>query len=318
MKYFRPASFFFSIVLLQCTISAQPPVASPLPVLSEKLTRALNRTLENGDPDSARRTAALTDLLKAQRHLWTADRQQTLVENVELRNAAKTTLITALDKDPTLAEAYTMLAELELTSQSQNVSEALAFTELATRANPANFGGLRLKARILTRLTKMTEADVDRNLVVKAISAWNQVVKLDPLNAEALAFLSRLYEANGEPEQQIAALQKWTGAPVPAENGFYRAVMGRDAELTPETASLTLAAVLIKNGRTEEAIDIVIRILIDDPDNRQAARIATGAIDSAPKAGREKIAEKLRSALSSNPGNKALISLVERISLSRT
>ena len=249
--------------------------------------------------------------------MWSAARQTTLVENIELRNAAKSTLIGALENDPTLAEAYTMLAELELTSQTQNVSEALAFTHLATRANPANFGGHVLQARIYTRTSRLTDQNFDRNLGIKAIAAWKQVVKLDPRNAEAWAFLGKLYQLTGEPEQQIEALTKWTGSAASIDAGFYRALMGRDAELTPEAASIELANALVKRNRTEEAVDILTRLLIDDPENIKAAKLAAETIDAEPKANLDKIAGKLRSALSANPGNTALAMLVAKIGSSR-
>lgn len=313
MKYFLTISL---LGLLQLTAIGQLPVStSPL---SERLTRALDRSqTESNRSDSARRTVAVSGLLKAQRQIWSAARQSTFVENVELRNAAKTTLISALESDPTLAEAYTMLAELELTSQSQNVPEALAFTGLAIRSNPENYGGHRLQARILTRTSSFNRPTFDRNIGLRAIAAWKQVVRLDPLNAEAWAFLSKLYEATNEPDQQLAALRKWTGSPAPLDSGFYRAVIGREAELTPEAASIDLATALIKRSLAEEAVDILTLIIIDNPDNRKALDLVSKAVDSEPKPSRDKIGEKLRSALSSNPGNAALILLVEKIKLSQ-
>lgn len=310
---------FLSLALLQSAVSAQPTelVHSTVPTLSEKFADALSRALEKDTIGVSRRTAAFADFMKAQRQLWSASRQRTMVESVELRNAGKTSLIAALEKDPRLSEAYTMLAELELTSQSQNVSEALALAELATRANPANFGGHRLRSRILTRLAGITDESFDRNAGTKAIAAWKQTAKLDPMNAEAWAFLSRLYEVTNEPDLQIEALQKWTGASVSLDAGFYRAVMGPEAELTPEAASMGLAAVLIKRDRAEEAIEILTRILIDDPKNRKAAKLAADTIDSKPTPALDRIARKLRTALSSNPGNEALILLVAKISSSR-
>jgi tetratricopeptide (TPR) repeat protein len=306
MKYFRLTLMLMFVASLSFTAAAQQPK------LSEKFIAALDRA-KNNETDLARRTAALAGLLKAQRQLWSAARQSTLVENTELRNAAKATLIRTLENDPTLAEAYTMLAELELTSQSQNVSEALAFTQLATRSNPANFGGHVIQARIYTRTSGITGQTFDRDLGSKAIAAWKEVVKLDPLNAEAWAFLGHIYQVTGEPDQQIEALRNWTGSPVSSDAGFYRAVMGRDAELTPEAASFELAAALLKRKRTEEAVDILTRLLIDDPENTRAARLAAETIDSEPKATLDKIAGKLRSALSENPGNAALILLVEKL-----
>lgn len=316
MKYFLLTFVFAFVSLLHVTASAQQPVGSPAPRLSEKFTAAFSR-VKNSDTDQIRRTAALAGLLKAQRQMWSAGRQSTLVENIELRNAAKSTLIGALENDPTLAEAYTMLAELELTSQSQNVAEALAFTDLATRSNPANFGGHVLQARIYTRTSRITEQNFDRNLGIKAIAAWTQVVKLDPQNAEAWAFLAKLYQLTGEPERQIEALTRWTGSAVSIDPGFYRALMGRDAELTPEAASIELANALVKRNRSEEAVDILTRLLIDDPENTKAAKLAAKIIDAEPKANLDRIAKKLQFALSTNPGNAALVLLVAKISFSR-
>lgn len=313
MKFFCIICVVLLVAMPRAATFAQP----PSPKLSERFNSALTRSLENGGPNSAQRTAGFHEFMKAQRQLLLARKQSTPIESFRLRGAGKASLVAALEKDPTLAEAYTMLAELELTSALQNVSEALAFTELAVRANPENFGGHRLQARILTRTSRITEPAFDRNIGLKAISAWKQVVRLDPQNAEGWAFLSKLYEVTGEPEQHIESLRKWTSTPTPFEVGFYRAVMGRESDLTPEYASIQLAAALINRDKADEAVDILTRILIDDPENKSALDLAAKAVDNEPKASLEKIAGKLRLALSSNPGNAALVMLVKKIDSSR-
>jgi predicted Zn-dependent protease len=93
--------------------------------------------------------------------------------------------------------------------------------------------------------------------------------------------------------------------------------MGREIELTPEAASIDLATALIKRNKAEEAVDILTLILIDNPENRKALDLVATAVDTEPKPSRDKIAEKLKSALSSNPGNAALALLVEKIKTSQ-
>ena len=59
-------------------------------------------------------------------------------------------------------------------------------------------------------------------------------------------FLNEFYGKTNKPDERIEALKKWLAAVAPIDTRFYRAIIGKQADLSPEYASLELGEALIQ------------------------------------------------------------------------
>jgi tetratricopeptide (TPR) repeat protein len=282
------------------------------PKLSELLARNLAGA-PAGTVSEAKREQAYAKLLEAQRYIWRSNPVRSRSGGQGAVRQAKAALQSVLELDPKLAEAYTALAELSLSSPPTDVDEAVALANLAIKVDPNNFGGHRILARLFTYKSNLNNGPNDRAFALKAIAEWKEVARLDPRNAEAWAFLSEFYGQAGMANEQIDALKKWVAAAVPIETQFYRKVMGGQSDLSPESASLKLGTALVKAGRNSEAIEVLSLLVSDEPDNSEALNLLKQSLSTADEKNSAMAIESLQQAVFANPENTALIGLLAQV-----
>ncbi len=260
-----------------------------------------------------KRQQAYTKLLEGQRLLWAMRRGRQSSPTTNDAQLARESFQTAVNFDPTLAEAYTALAELTLNSPPNNIDEAILLANIAVKINPDNFGGHILLGRLYTIKSGFNRENLNSAFTTKAISEWREIARLDPRNAEAFAFLSELYAATGKTAERIDALKKWLASSTPLETGFYRTIMGEAANLSAENASLKLGEAFLDAGQSREAVEILSRTIADNPENEAAVEllrqaVQTADVDSAAFAG-----QSLTQAVYANPENVSLITLLAEV-----
>lgn len=282
------------------------------PKLSELLARNLAGASANSVSE-AKREQAYAKLLEAQRYIWRSNPVRSRSGGQGAVRQAKVALQSVLELDPKLAEAYTALAELALSSPPTDVDEAVALANLAIKVDPNNFGGHRILARLFTYKSNLNNGPSDRTFATKAVNEWKEVARLDPRNAEAWAFLSEFYGQSGMANEQIDALKKWVAAAVPIETQFYRRVMGGQSDLSPENASLKLGNALVKGGRNSEAIEVLSLLVSDEPDNSEAINLLKQSLATADAKNSAMAVESLQQAVFANPENAALIGLLAQV-----
>ena len=281
------------------------------PRLSESLASRLEGLPDDFEITRADREEAYAKLLEGQRYLWSLRRLRATAPGIKIgARMAKTALLGAVELDPKLAEGYTALAELTLTSPPQDLDEAIGLSEIAVKLDKDNFGGYRFLGRLYTIKSNLGRGKALPEFAAKAISAWKEIGRLDPRNAEAWAFLSAFYEASGQEEERIDALRFWLASAAPVEQGFYSRVMRDDAELTPEAASTKLGSALLELGRSEEALEILSRAISDDPGNLEAVDMLGQALEDVPVGSMSPVIEALRQAVYANPDNFSLNQLL--------
>ena len=291
------------------TANAQPE-STPTPKLSTELAKNLGQTNE---VSRERREQAYAKLLEAQRYLWSMSRVRTPAGVTAGTKLAKQALQKAVELDPTLAEAYTALAEITLTTPPNDIDEAIMLATIAIKINPDNYGSHRILARVYTIKSKLNVGTLDPGFTQKAIAEWKEIARLDPKNAEGWAFLSDFYNRTGKDEERIEALKKWMASASPLETRFYRTILGNQEDLSPVSAGLKLGAALLKVGRTGEAIDILSRSVADEPDNEEAIDLLRQAIESNEGDSSNKTLELLQQAVFANPSSLALIDLLAEV-----
>lgn len=281
-----------------------------------KLSELLARNLAGAQVvavSEANREQAYAKLLEAQRYIWRSNPVRSRSGGQGAVRQARAALQSVLELDPKLAEAYTALAELSLSSPPTDVDEAVALANLAIKVDPNNFGGHRILARLYTYKSNLNNGPSDRAFASKAISEWREVARLDPRNAEAWAFLSEFYGQGGMVNEQVDALKKWVAAAVPVETQFYRRVMGGQSDLSPENASLKLGRTLLKAGRNSEAIEVLSLLVSDEPDNSEAIGLLKESLSAADAKNAAIAIESLQQAVFANPENAALIGLLAQV-----
>lgn len=285
---------------------------------------AQNLKLQTSDVSRERREQAYAKLLEAQRYLWSRQRarsQSSVRTAVQLaRQAAQQ----AVELDPRLAEAYTVLAELSLLAPPYDADEAIKLANIGIQLNKNNFGAHRILARLYTLKSGLGKRDGNLNgsasnnslnaeFTNKAIDEWKELTRLDPRYAEGWAFLAAFYEATGKKQERIEALNNWLASAAPVETGFYRNVFGNQEMLSPESAALKLGAALLEDNQLKEAIEILSRAIADDPENAEAIELLREAAGSADAASASTAVEALKQAVYANPDNISLLKLLTDI-----
>lgn len=296
--------------------AAQVPSGTPLPS-TPKISELLAKNLESYSPNAEvprdKREQAYAKLLEAQRYIWRSNPARGQTGGATNVRLAKAALQKALEIDPGLAEAYTALAELSLSSPPNDVDEAIALASMATKINPDNFGGHRILARLYTYKSRLNNGSLDQTFAGKAIAEWKEIARLDPRNAEAWAFLAEFYEQAGKPDDQIEALKKWLASATPLDTYFYRKTIGGRADLSPESASLKLGPALMKAGRIQEAVEVLSLVVADEPENQEAIDRLKEALETADSKTAASAIESLQQAVYANPGNIALLNLLAQV-----
>lgn len=261
-----------------------------------------------------KRAQAYAKLLEGQRLLLDTNRRRKPSELASGVRAAKESLQKAVELDPNLAEAYTTLAELTLSAPPHDLDEALMLANIAVKISADNYGGHRILARLYTIKSKLNRGELNREFAAKAVAEWNEIARLDARSAEAFAFLSEFYAQTNKPEQRIAALRRWVAAAAPLETRFYKSVMGAQAELDFESASVKLGGALLEEGQTAEAIEILSRTIADNPENTSAIELLRDATETSSDVNAAVVAaQALSRAIYAKPDSVLLVSLLAQI-----
>lgn len=308
----------FFLILGGQIVSAQnnppPPVAVNAPKISEIIAKNLEQSGQNADVSRERRELAYAKLLEGQRYIWSLRKpQRSPSAFVAASLFARQSLQKAVELDPNLAEGYTALAEIIWITPPNDLDEAIKLANFAVKTDPNNFGGHQLLARFYTIKSNLNRGNVNAEFAQKAIAEWKEVARLDFRNAEAFAFLSEFYDKTNKPDERIAALQKWLAAAAPIDARFYRAVVGKQADLSPEYAALELGEALIQKGQTGEAVGILSRVVADNPDNSQAVELLREAVETSDNNSIGTAVGALQQAVFANPDNISLIILLAQI-----
>lgn len=279
--------------------------------LSDLLSKRLEELPQDFEITREEREEAYAKLLEGQRYLWSMRRMRATNPGIRVgARMAKSALEKAVELDPKLAEGYTALAELVLTAPPQDLEEAIRLSEIAVSLDSDNFGGYRFLGRLYTIKSNLGRSRLIPEFAASAISAWKQVARLDPRNAEAWAFLSAFYEELGQKKERIDALRNWLASAAPVEQGFYGRIMRTEGELAPEGATLKLGEALLEEGLNDEALKILTRAISDDPGNLEAVDMLGQALEDAQTEALSPVIEALRQAVFANPDNLSLNKLL--------
>ena len=286
---------------------------SPAPKPPARVSAEAARTVENltsqKNVTRQQREMAYVKLLEGQRFIWNLRNARTEEALANAALPAKKSLLEAVELDPQLAEAYTALAELAKNAPPYNIEESILLASVAVRVDRDNFGGHLVLAQLDTFKSQLNRGTLDPAQTEKAIAEWKEIVRLDPRNAEAHAFLSEFYGRTGKPDEKIVELQKWVASTPPISGGFYARIF-RGESLAPENASLKLGEALTKAGRIREAVEVLSLSVADDPDSEEAVELLGDAVKSADANASAIAVESLKQAVYANPGNTALIVLL--------
>ncbi len=285
--------------------------ASPTPPASEQLSKVLENIAAVKPAPREQREQAYAKLLEGQRYVWTGERLRSRAGRQNNSRLAREAFQRSVELDPLLSEGYTALAELAINSQPQDADEAIRLASLATKVNPNNFGARRILARLYTFKSRVANGPFDAQAGQSAVNEWRHVARLDPRNAEAWAMLGELYEKTGKTDETIDALGKWLSSAPPLDTRFYQMIMGGQ-NLAPENASIKLGSMLLKAGRTREAIQTLSTLISDEPGNFNAVDLLRDAVEDATPEAANLAIEPLRQAVFANPSNVPLINLLAR------
>ncbi|MEO6589768.1 MAG: tetratricopeptide repeat protein, partial [Pyrinomonadaceae bacterium] len=298
------------------------PSASPLVRLSDLFAQNLQR--QTTDVSRERREQAYAKLLEGQRYLWSRQRARSQANVKTAVELARKSIQSAIELDPKLSEAYTVLSELSLLAPPYDADEAIKLAVIGIGLNKDNFGARRILARLYTlksgigksegNLSSPTQNNtLNAEFTQKAIMEWRELIRLDSRYSEAWAFLAAFYEEQGKKQDRIDALNNWLASATPLETGFYKNVFGNQENLSPENATLKLGAALVEDNRTKEAVEILSRAIADDPENAEAVELLREALQTADSETASIAVQALRQAVYANSENIALIKLLAEI-----
>ncbi len=291
-------------------------VPGPTPLFSETAAKAIASLNVNQGPPRERREQAFAKLLEGQRFVWRTKRGGSPSANAVSNRIAREAFQKAVEFDPTLAEGYTALAELEINRRAAGeaeIDEAINLASIAVKIEPDSFGGHRLLARLYSFKSGLKNQKINAVFSDKAVAQWKQIARLDPRNAEAWAFLSEIYAKTGKTAEQIDALRKWHNAAPPVDVLFYGLVMGPQESLQPEAASLKLGTALLQAGRTQEAIETLSIVIAEDPGSPAAIDLLREALEATKGESATVALQSLQQAVFANPANVSLIDLLAKV-----
>ncbi len=310
-----------SIIIAQTDSTTPRPTPPPMvrtatPTPSPKLSETLSKNLENvsktGEISRERREQSYAKLLEGQRYIWNMSRQREQGMSSSVRTA-KQALQKAVELNPNMAEGYTALAELVLSSPPNDINEALSLANLAVKIDRNNFGGHRILSRLYTIKSGLNEGKLEESSTQKAIIAWKEITRLDPRNAEAWAFLSEFYKRTNKNDERITALQNWLSSANPIETRFYRTILGSQENLSPEAATIKLGEALYDAGRIQESVEVLNQAVADDPENAEGIGLLEKALEKADDKTAATAIQTLQQAIYANPDNISLVMLLAKV-----
>jgi tetratricopeptide (TPR) repeat protein len=172
--------------------------------------------------------------------------------------------------DPTAADPHADLGEVYFFNLNDFDSAEREGQE-AVKLDRDCLNGQKLLARLYAINVRFDNnrrtAQIDR-----AIRAYEEVARLDPVSAEAWAFQSDLAQMKGDQAKQLKALEKLSSisAPSPMDAYFYRQVMG--TELAPDQTFFQLSQLYLNQGKNAQAIEAAKRAFELDSDSTVNAR----------------------------------------------
>ncbi len=283
-----------------------PPIATPnsTAVASSKMPAQI------GEISRERREQAYAKVLEGQKYLSTVQRlgPKASASNGKLAKAA---FQKAIELDPSISEAYVALAEIAFIFPPNDIDETIRLAGIASALNPNSFIAYRWQARMLSLKSNLKSGTPDTVNTPKAIAAWKEVARIDPRNAEAWAFLNEFYQATKQNDKAIDALRNLVSSISPLEKNFYAYVTG-GKDLSPESATVPLGTALVKSGKTKEAIDVLSRAVVDEPENPDAIDGLQKAIEQSVGTDSASALQSLTQAVYANPSNPTLIQLLAR------
>lgn len=299
------------------TISAQNQPPAPTPRSTPPDEASFTRRVPNPPAvlpvlTREQRHLSYAKLLEAQRYIWRIEQIKNRRMNRNVLNPtaklAFEALHRAIEINPGFAEAYTAMSELAFMA-TNDLAEAERLAKFAIRFNPDNLGAYQILSQIYTLRSGLRDDNLNREEADKAVAMWRGIVRLDPRNAEAWAFLSEFYERSNENEKAIEALTNWSGAATPADGGtLYRYLTGGD--VSPEAATVRLGRAFLRAGRASEAVAILSRAVTDEPDNEDAVLALQDAIQSATDNDTGAAVEALKQAVFAAPGSASLVEML--------
>ncbi|MBV9209557.1 MAG: tetratricopeptide repeat protein [Acidobacteria bacterium] len=274
-----------------------PPPAAQKPTAQSQLTGAT----ETPEVSRYKREQAYAKLLAGQRLLWK-------VRNGEVEGAAaaatirqaQTALQEATQLNPDLAEAYTAQAEITLYYPPHNVEEAVRLATAAVKANRNNFGGHQILARIYSLRSGLSSQQLDKPTAERALTELREVARLAPNDAEAWATQGELYLALERTDEAINALTHWAASPAAVNSAFFQTITG-GRELTQDAAAARLGEVLLRAGRTREAVTAIRRALALNPQNGSYEELLSRAIEAMSNGDAEAAIAELKSMVAADP-----------------
>ena len=228
-------------------------------------------------------------------------------------NAARDQLFESARLNPWNPEVYTVLAELAQMTLPYDYSEPEKLARFALSLEPNGPGANRILARILVIRSELTSSLFNEQVAREAIIYLKKITEFDSRNAEAWALLSELYNRLGLPEERLKALEGWVASANPLDYGFYEALMGQGADLSPESASLSLAEAYLDRGMIREALERLNAVINNDPNDAEALELLQEALEISDSASAKSAVIILEQALFANPGNVALAVALSRV-----
>jgi tetratricopeptide (TPR) repeat protein len=307
---------FFALAALAAACAA-PSAALAQPGQNGAPDRATQQTAGGGStaaqsPAAAlspreRRAQAYAKLLEGQRYFEAAQRPGGGSPSEPLRRA-QAAFQQAAELDPTLAEAHTALAEVALYFDDLQKSEQEG--QAAARIDPDNLGAHRVLSRVYTLKSGLSEGNLDRAVADKAVAELREVVRVRQNDAEAWALLAEFYVATGREREAVEALRKWATLPASIEGRFYQLIT-RGRELTPDAANARLAELLLRAGRTAEAVAAIRRAVSIEPENARYIQLLGEALEASGAAD-QGVIEELRRIVAQQPQNAAAVQMLAR------
>ncbi|MBV9956773.1 MAG: tetratricopeptide repeat protein [Acidobacteria bacterium] len=260
-----------------------------------------------------KRELAYAKLLEAQRYVFK-------VRNGEVEGAAaaatiklaQTSLQEAVRLDPTLAEAYTALAEIALFYPPRNIEEAIRQGNAAVKVNRNNLGGHQILSRIYALRSGLNGQQLDKAMAALAITELREVARLAPNDAEAWALLGELYLALGRTDEAIDALSHWSAAPATVNPVFFQTITG-GRELTQDAAAARLGEALLRAGRLREAITAIRRAISLNPENGSYEELLSRVVDASGGGDNSTVIAELKSMVASEPQSTTAPILLARV-----
>lgn len=251
-----------------------------------------------------RRAMSYAKLLEGQRY-YEAVRSGTLPVNYLER--AQAAFQKSAEFDPTFAEAHTAIAEIAFLLDDFAKAEQEGLS--AVRADADNYGAHRVLSRVYTFRSGLQEGKIDRAVADKAVAELREVVRVRPRDAEAHALLAEFYLATGREKEGVEALRVWATLPASVEGRFYQVVTGR--ELAPDAANARLGEILLRAGRTAEAVAAIRGAIAIEPENAAYIQLLGDALEAGGAADQNVIGV-LRSVVAQNPQNRAAVQTLAR------